>query len=255
MAHTLVTGGAGFLGSHLCDRLIEQGHLVDCIDNLFTGNKSNISHFSGKMNFKFLNYDVTFPLNTQYDEIYNLACPASPIHYQSDPVQTIKTNVLGAINMLELATRCGAKILQASTSEVYGTAETDLMNEGHPLNPMSPYAAAKAGADRLVFSYNKTYGIPSVIIRPFNNYGPYQFPEKLIPLCTLNALNGKSLPIYGDGQQIRDWIYVKDHCSAIHKILNEGQIGETYNVGSCDEKTNLEVVQTLTARRVTDGDL
>ena len=213
----LVTGGAGFLGSHLVDRLLERGDEVVCVDNLFTGSKRNLYHLSGNPRFDFIRHDVTWPLYLEVDEIYNLACPASPIHYQHDPVQTTKTSVHGAINMLGLAKRLGAKILQASTSEVYGDPHVHPQTEdywGHvnPIGPRSCYDEGKRCAETLFFDYRRQYGLAIKVARIFNTYGPRMHPAdgRVVSNFIMQALNGEPITIYGEGQQTRSFCYVDD---------------------------------------------
>src|SRR5258706_1519267 len=213
----LVTGGAGFLGSHLCDRLLEQGHEVLCADNLFTGGKRNIEHLHDHPRFEFIRHGVTFPLYGEVDEIYNFACPASPIHYQHDPVQTTKTSVHGAINMLGLAKRVRAKILQASTSEVYGDPKVHPQTEsywGHvnPIGVRSCYDEGKRCAETLFFDYHRQHKLEIKVARIFNTYGPRMHPNdgRVISNFIVQALKGKPLTIYGDGKQTRSFCYVED---------------------------------------------
>lgn len=212
----LVTGGAGFLGSHLCDRLVEQGHEVLCVDNYFTGTRSNVAHLLNRPNFELLRHDVTFPLYVEVDEIYNLACPASPVHYQHDPVQTTKTSVHGMINMLGLAKRCGAKILQASTSEVYGDPVEHPQTEsywGHvnPIGPRSCYDEGKRCAETLCFDYHRQHGLRVKVMRIFNTYGPRMHPQdgRVVSNFITQALSGRPITIYGDGHQTRSFCYVE----------------------------------------------
>ena len=213
----LVTGGAGFLGSHLCDRLLADGHDVLCLDNLFTGTKRNIAHLLGNPNFEFIRHDVTFPLYVEVDEIYNLACPASPIHYQHDPVQTTKTSVHGAINMLGLAKRLSAKILQASTSEVYGDPEVHPQTEEYwgrvnPIGPRSCYDEGKRCAETLFFDYRRQLGLQIKVARIFNTYGPrmHRADGRVVSNFIVQALAGEPITLYGDGEQTRSFCYVDD---------------------------------------------
>ena len=250
--HILVTGGAGFLGSHLCDRLLRDGHDVLCVDNFFTGSKRNIAHLRDEPCFEVLRHDVTFPLYVEVDEIYNLACPASPIHYQTDPVQTTKTSVHGAINMLGLAKRLGARILQASTSEVYGDPKVHPQTEdywGHvnPIGVRSCYDEGKRCAETLFFDYQRQRGLSTKVARIFNTYGPRMHPNdgRVVSNFIVNALSGEPLTLYGDGQQIRDWIYVEDHCRAVSAVLARGTPGEVYNIGGDCERANLDVVREI----------
>jgi len=213
----LVTGGAGFLGSHLCDRLIAQGHDVVCVDNLFTGSKRNIEHLIGHPRFELMRHDITFPLYVEVDEIYNLACPASPIHYQHDPVQTTKTSVHGAINMLGLAKRLKARIFQASTSEVYGDPTVHPQPESYwgnvnPIGPRSCYDEGKRCAETLFFDYNRQHGLDIKVARIFNTYGPRMHPNdgRVVSNFIVQALKGEPITIYGDGSQTRSFCYVDD---------------------------------------------
>ena len=213
----LVTGGAGFVGSHLCRRLIGSGHDVLCVDNLYTGNKDNIVDLLGKPYFEFMRHDVTFPLHVEVDEIYNLACPASPIHYQHDPVQTTKTSVHGAINMLGLAKRTNAKILQASTSEVYGDPQVHPQKEdywGHvnPIGPRSCYDEGKRCAETLFFDYHRQHDVRIKVARIFNTYGPGMHPNdgRVVSNFIMQALQNESITLFGDGQQTRSFCFVSD---------------------------------------------
>ena len=248
----LVTGGAGFLGSHLCNRLVDQGNDVICVDNLYTGSKSNIATLLGEPNFDFIRHDITFPIYLEVDQIYNLACPASPIHYQSNPVQTTKTSVHGAINVLGLAKRTRARIFQASTSEVYGDPEVHPQPENYlgrvnPIGVRACYDEGKRCAETLFFDYHRQHGIEIKIARIFNTYGPRMSLSdgRVVSNFILQALKNEPITIYGDGSQIRDWLYVEDHAKALIKVVTEGEIGETYNIGGHNEKTNLEVVENI----------
>ena len=213
----LVTGGAGFLGSHLIDRLLADGHDVICVDNFFTGRKQNIEHLIGHPRFELMRHDVTLPLYVEVDEIYNLACPASPVHYQHDPVQTTKTSVLGAINMLGLARRLKCRILQASTSEVYGDPSVHPQTEGYwgnvnPIGPRACYDEGKRCAETLFFDYHRQYGLEIKVARIFNTYGPRMDPNdgRVVSNFVVHALQGKPITIYGDGMQTRSFCYVDD---------------------------------------------
>jgi UDP-glucuronate decarboxylase len=213
----LVTGGAGFLGSHLCDRLIDDGHEVLCVDNYFTGTKKNIEHLLVHPRFELIRHDVCFPLYVEVDEIYNLACPASPIHYQHDPVQTTKTSVHGAINMLGLAKRVGAKILQASTSEVYGDPEVHPQTEDYwgrvnPIGIRACYDEGKRCAETLFFDYHRQHGVRIKVARIFNTYGPRMHPNdgRVVSNFIVQALKSDDITLYGDGQQTRSFCYVED---------------------------------------------
>lgn len=223
----LVTGGAGFLGSHLCDRLIEQGHEVLCLDNLFTGTKRNIEHLLDHPRFDFIRHDVTFPLYVEVDEIYNLACPASPIHYQHDPVATTKTSVHGAINMLGLAKRLKAKIFQASTSEVYGDPSVHPQQESYwgnvnPIGIRSCYDEGKRCAETLFFDYYRQHAVQIKVARIFNTYGPRMHPNdgRVVSNFIIQALQNKPITIYGDGEQTRSFCYVDDLINGFLKIMD-----------------------------------
>ena len=239
----LVTGGAGFLGSHLCEALVEEGEDVLCLDNFYTGSRANIQHLLGKPNFELLRHDVTFPLYIEVDEVYNLACPASPIHYQHDPVQTTKTSVHGAINMLGLAKRTGAKILQASTSEVYGDPEEHPQSEhywGHvnPIGPRSCYDEGKRCAETLFFDYRRQHNLPVKVARIFNTYGPRMHPDdgRVVSNFIVQALKGESLTIYGDGSQTRSFCYVDDLVTGLIRLMRtEDDCTGPVNLGNPDE--------------------
>ena len=239
----LVTGGAGFLGSHLCEVLVEEGEDVLCLDNFYTGSRANIQHLLGKPNFELLRHDVTFPLYIEVDEVYNLACPASPIHYQHDPVQTTKTSVHGAINMLGLAKRTGAKILQASTSEVYGDPEEHPQSEhywGHvnPIGPRSCYDEGKRCAETLFFDYRRQHNLPIKVARIFNTYGPRMHPDdgRVVSNFIVQALKGESLTIYGDGSQTRSFCYVDDLVTGLIRLMRtEDDCTGPINLGNPDE--------------------
>jgi len=223
----LVTGGAGFLGSHLCDRLVNQGHDVICVDNLFTSQKSNIVHLLSKPNFEFIRHDVTHALWLEVDEIYNMACPAAPGHYQYNPIKTMKTSVMGAINMLGMAKRCRAKILQASTSEVYGDPEVHPQPESYrgnvnPIGPRACYDEGKRAAETLFFDYNRSNGVNIRVIRIFNTYGPrmHPFDGRVVSNFIRQALRGEDITIYGEGKQSRSFCYVEDLIEGITRMMN-----------------------------------
>jgi len=223
----LVTGGAGFLGSHLCERLLGQGHDVLCADNFFTGTKDNIAHFLSHPRFELTRHDITFPLYVEVDEIYNLACPASPVHYQYDPVQTTKTSVHGAINMLGLAKRVKAKILQASTSEVYGDPEVHPQVESYwgrvnPIGARSCYDEGKRCAETLFFDYYRQHKLLIKVARIFNTYGPRMHPNdgRVVSNFVVQALNGEPITIYGEGRQSRSFCYVDDLIEALIKLMD-----------------------------------
>ena len=226
MKTLLVTGGAGFLGSHLCERLLVAGHDVLCVDNFFTGTKANVAHLMEHPRFELLRHDITFPLYVEVDEIYNLACPASPIHYQFDPVQTTKTSVHGAINVLGLAKRVKAKILQASTSEVYGDPEVHPQTEGYwgrvnPVGPRSCYDEGKRCAETLFFDYWRQHRLRIKVVRIFNTYGPRMLPDdgRVVSNFVMQALRGEDITIYGDGQQTRSFCYVDDLIEAMIRVM------------------------------------
>ena len=247
----LVTGGAGFLGSHLCERLLEDGNDVVCVDNFFTGSKDNIRHLVGHSNFELLRHDITFPLYVEVDEIYNLACPASPIHYQYDPVQTTKTSVHGAINMLGLAKRTKAKIFQASTSEVYGDPEVHPQVEnywGHvnPIGPRSCYDEGKRCAETLFFDYRRQHNLIIKVARIFNTYGPNMHPKdgRVVSNFIMQALSGNPITIYGDGSQTRSFCYVDDLIEAFISLMNTpDEFSGPINTGNPYEFTILELAE------------
>ena len=223
----LVTGGAGFLGSHLCERLLDEGHDVICLDNFYTGKKANISHLLGNTRFELLRHDITFPIYLELDEIYNLACPASPMHYQVDPVQTTKTSVHGAINVLGMARRIGAKILQASTSEVYGDPEVHPQPEGYlgrvnPIGPRACYDEGKRCAETLFFDYYRQHRTRIKVARIFNTYGPRMHPEdgRVVSNFVVQAIRGQPITVFGDGSQIRSFCYVSDMIDGLYRLMN-----------------------------------
>ena len=225
----LITGGAGFLGSHLCERLLAEGNDVLCVDNYFTGRKDNIAPLLGNKNFEVLRHDVTFPLYVEVDEIYNLACPASPIHYQFDPVQTTKTSVIGAINMLGLAKRTGAKILQSSTSEVYGDPDVHPQTEDYrgnvnPLGPRACYDEGKRCAETLFFDYHRQHGVRIKVARIFNTYGPRMHPNdgRVVSNFIVQALKHEDITLYGDGAQTRAFCYVDDLVDGLIRLMGTG---------------------------------
>ncbi len=247
----LITGGAGFLGSHLCDALIDKGHDILCVDNFFTGNKSNISHLLSNPNFTLIRHDVTFPLYVEVDQIYNLACPASPIHYQFDPVQTTKTSVHGAINMLGLAKRLKARILQASTSEVYGDPEIHPQTEEYwgrvnPIGIRSCYDEGKRCAETLFFDYWRQHKLEIKVIRIFNTYGPRMHPNdgRVVSNFIVQALNNKPITIYGDGSQTRSFCYVDDLITGMIKLMESHKsITGPINIGNPSEFTMIELAE------------
>jgi UDP-glucuronate decarboxylase len=247
----LVTGGAGFLGSHLCDRLVEEGHDVLCVDNFYTGSKRNLSHLFGNPNFELCRHDITFPLYVEVDEIYNLACPASPIHYQNDPVQTTKVNVHGSINMLGLAKRLNAKILQASTSEVYGNPAVHPQPETYwgnvnCIGPRSCYDEGKRCAETLFFDYHRQHNLNIKVARIFNTYGPRMHLNdgRVVSNFIVQALQGKPLTIFGDGTQTRSFCYVNDLVDGLVRLMNSGDdITGPINLGKPGEFTILELAE------------
>ncbi len=256
MAKVLVTGGAGFLGSHLCDRLVAQGEDVLCVDNYFTGSRSNIAHLLGSPRFEMLRHDVTFPLYVEVDKIYNLACPASPIHYQFDPVQTTKTSVHGAINMLGLAKRVKAKILQASTSEVYGDPEIHPQTESYwgrvnPVGLRSCYDEGKRCAETLFFDYRRQHGLRIKVVRIFNTYGPRMHPNdgRVVSNFIVQALRGDDITIYGDGNQTRSFCFVDDLIEAMIRTMNSTADDFTgpINIGNPREFTIRELAEEVIA--------
>ena len=255
----MITGGAGFLGSHLADRLLEAGHEVLCVDNLFTGTKDNIAHLHSNPSFEFMRHDITFPLFVEVDEIYNLACPASPIHYQHDPVQTTKTSVHGAINMLGLAKRLGCKILQASTSEVYGDPSVHPQSEeywGHvnPIGPRSCYDEGKRCAETLFFDYHRQHKLPIKVARIFNTYGPRMHPAdgRVVSNFIMQALKNKPITLYGDGSQTRSFCYVDDLVAGLISLMDTGpEITGPINIGNPNEFTVRELAEQVI--RLTDA--
>jgi UDP-glucuronate decarboxylase len=249
----MVTGGAGFLGSHLCERLLRNGCEVLCVDNFFTGARQNIEHLLPNPSFELLRHDITFPLYVEVDQIYNLACPASPVHYQFDPVQTVKTSVLGAVNMLGLAKRTKARILQASTSEVYGDPTLHPQPEsywGHvnPIGPRSCYDEGKRCAETLFFDYHRQNGVEIRVVRIFNTYGPRMHPRdgRVISNFIVQALQGADITIYGDGRQTRSFCYVDDLIEGLVRMMDNelGFVGPV-NVGNPGEFTMLELANAV----------
>ena len=255
----LVTGGAGFLGSHLIDRLLARGDEVICVDNLFTGSKQNVEHLHGNPKFEFVRHDVTMPLYVEVDEIYNLACPASPIHYQHDPVQTTKTSVHGAINMLGLAKRLRCKILQASTSEVYGDPAVHPQTEdywGHvnPIGPRSCYDEGKRCAETLFFDYHRQHKLPIKVARIFNTYGPRMHPAdgRVVSNFILQALANDPITIYGDGSQTRSFCYVDDLIDGLIRLMDSDEtVTGPINIGNPVEFTMVELANLVI--RLTDS--
>ena len=251
MKKILVTGGAGFLGSHLCERLVAARHDVLCVDNFFTGGKNNVTHLMKHPNFELMRHDVTFPLYVEVDEIYNLACPASPIHYQFDPVQTTKTSVHGAINVLGLAKRVKAKILQASTSEVYGDPEIHPQVEAYwgrvnPIGPRSCYDEGKRCAETLFFDYWRQHAVRIKVVRIFNTYGPRMHPNdgRVVSNFIVQALKGEDITIYGDGRQTRSFCYVDDLIDGMIRMMDTpDKVTGPVNIGKPHEFTMLELAQ------------
>jgi UDP-glucuronate decarboxylase len=249
----LVTGGAGFLGSHLVDRLLEQGHEVLCVDNLFTGTKRNVDHLHNHPRFEFMRHDVCFPLYVEVDEIWNLACPASPVHYQHDPVQTTKTSVHGAINVLGLAKRLRCRIFQASTSEVYGDPAIHPQTEDYwgnvnPIGPRSCYDEGKRCAETLFFDYHRQHGLEIKVARIFNTYGPRMHPQdgRVVSNFIMQALRGDDITIYGDGEQTRSFCYVDDLVEGFLRLMEtEPEVTGPVNLGNPVEFTIMELAETV----------
>lgn len=250
MKKILVTGGAGFLGSHLCERLLRQGHDVVCVDNFFTGSKLNLSHLMDEPRFEVVRHDITEPLFLYVDEIYNLACPASPIHYQADPIHTMKTSVIGSINMLGLARRTGAKSFLASTSEVYGDPHMHPQREEYwgNVNPngiRSCYDEGKRSAEALYFDYHRRHQLPIKVVRIFNTYGPRMHPDdgRVVSNFIVQALKGQPITIYGDGRQTRSFCYVDDMIDGFIRMMNadEDFLGPV-NLGNPEEFTDRKSV-------------
>ena len=247
----LVTGGAGFIGSHLCEKLLSEGHEVICVDNYFTGTKSNVEHLLNNSKFELIRHDITFPLFLEVDEIYNLACPASPVHYQHDPVQTVKTSVHGAINMLGLAKRIGAKIFQASTSEVYGDPEVHPQHELYwgkvnPIGPRSCYDEGKRCAETLFFDYNRQHNVNIKVARIFNTYGPKMHPDdgRVVSNFIVQALLGKDITIFGEGTQTRSFCYVDDLVTGIQLFMDsDNDFMGPINMGNPNEFSILELAK------------
>lgn len=248
----LVTGGAGFIGSHLCERLLKEGHEVICLDNYFTGTKENIEHLIGNPRFELLRHDVTFPIYLEVDQIYNLACPASPVHYQYDPVQTTKTNVHGAINMLGLAKRTGARILQASTSEVYGDPEVHPQPESYlgrvnTIGPRSCYDEGKRCAETLFFDYHRQHGVDIRVIRIFNTYGPrmHENDGRVVSNFIMQALKNEDITIYGTGEQTRSFCYVDDLIEAMIRMMNQNDFTGPVNLGNPSEYKMIDLAELI----------
>ncbi len=247
----LVTGGAGFIGSHLCERLLKESNEVICVDNFFTGAKRNIVHLLGNPYFEVIRHDITFPLYVEVDEIYNLACPASPIHYQFDPVQTTKTSVLGSINMLGLAKRLKIKILQASTSEVYGDPEVHPQDESYrgnvnTIGPRACYDEGKRCAETLFFDYHRQHNLKIKVVRIFNTYGPRMHPNdgRVVSNFIVQALKGENITIYGNGSQTRSFCFVDDLIDGMIRLMNSrDDFTGPVNIGNTEEFTILELAE------------
>lgn len=261
MKKILVTGGAGFLGSHLCDRLVEQGHHVLCVDNYFTGSKQNIEHLLSNPRFEVIRQDVCFPLYVEVDEIYNLACPASPKYYQQDPIQTTKTSILGAYNLLGLAKRTGAKILQASTSEVYGDPTVHPQPEAYwgnvnPIGIRSCYDEGKRAAETLFFDYHRQHGVRIKVMRIFNTYGPRMAQDdgRVVSNFIVQALRGENITIYGTGEQTRSFCYVDDLVDGMLKLMaTDDAVTGPINIGNPGEFTMLELAKKVVDITGTDS--
>ena len=250
MKTILVTGGAGFLGSHLCDRLINEGNKVICIDNLYTGSLNNIEHLMENPNFSFKEHDVVDAIDVEVDQIYNLACPASPPHYQADPIKTAKTSVFGALNLLELARKCNARILQASTSEVYGDPQVHPQPESYrgyvnTIGIRSCYDEGKRMAETLFFDYHRQHNVDIRVMRIFNTYGPRMNPNdgRVVSNFIVQALNGEDITIYGDGTQTRSFCYVDDLIEGMYRLMNTEDFTGPVNIGNPGEFTMLELAE------------
>jgi UDP-glucuronate decarboxylase len=251
MKKILVTGGAGFLGSHLCDRLVAQGHHVLCVDNYFTGSKKNVEHLLSNPNFEIIRQDICIPLYVEVDEIYNLACPASPYYYQLDPIQTMKTSVIGAFNMLGLAKRTGARILQASTSECYGDPEVHPQPETYwgnvnPIGIRSCYDEGKRAAETLFMDYHRKHGVDTRIMRIFNTYGPRMNPNdgRVVSNFIVQALRGEDITMYGDGTQTRSFCYFEDNLDGMMALMAyNGHLPTPVNIGNPGEFSMLELAE------------
>jgi len=259
----LVTGGAGFLGSHICERLLSEGHEVLCVDNFYSSTRDNVAHLLGNPRFELMRHDVTFPLYVEVDEIFNLACPASPVHYQFDPVQTTKTSVIGAINMLGLAKRVKARILQASTSEIYGDPEVHPQLEEYwgnvnPIGVRSCYDEAKRCAETLFFDYRRQHSLPIKVVRIFNTYGPRMHPHdgRVVSNLIVQALKGEEITIYGDGSQSRSFCYVDDLVEAMFRMMETlSEVTGPINIGNPNEFTILELAKLVIAMTATKSQI
>jgi UDP-glucuronate decarboxylase len=252
MVRVLVAGGAGFLGSHLCESLMNNGHSVICLDNLYTGSKDNIQHLLGNSQFEFLRHDVTFPVYLEVDAVFNLACPASPVHYQRNPVQTLKTSVHGAINLLGLAKRVGAIYIQASTSEVYGDPTISPQDEEYwgnvnPIGERSCYDEGKRAAETLTYDYRRQYGVDTRIARIFNTYGPRMQPNdgRVVSNFIVQALRGEDITIYGDGSQTRSFCYVDDLINGLMALFMSSNLPGPINLGNPQPQTMLELASRI----------
>ena len=256
MKQILVTGGAGFLGSHLCERLLTNGkHVVICLDNLFTGNKENITHLLDHPRFEFIRHDIVDPIKLEVDEIFNLACPASPVHYQYNPVKTVQTSVLGMINCLDIAKKTGAKIMHASTSEVYGDPEVHPQKESYngnvnPIGPRACYDEGKRCAETLCFDYHREFDVDIRVARIFNTYGPRMSPDdgRVVSNFIVQALQGKELTIYGDGSQTRSFCYYTDLIEGFIRLMNSEFTDSPVNIGNPTEFTMLELADKIIAK-------
>ena len=252
----LVTGGAGFLGSHLCDRLLYQGHEVICMDNFFTGSKKNIAHQLTNNNFELIRHDVIDPFKVEVDQIYNLACPASPVHYQHNAIKTLKTSVMGSINALGLAKRVNSRILQASTSEVYGDPEVhpqpeDYRGNVNPIGPRACYDEGKRCAETLFFDYYRENNVDIRVVRIFNTYGPRMMPDdgRVVSNFIIQALSGDDITVYGNGNQTRSFCYVDDLIEVIIRMMNQEKIIGPVNIGNPNEFTIAEKVIEMTGKK------
>lgn len=251
MMRILVTGGAGFIGSHLCERLLNEGNKVICLDNFYTGSKENVAHLLQNKNFELVEHDITEPFFADVEQIYNLACPASPVHYQFNPVKTMKTSVLGIINMLELAKKCNARILQASTSEVYGDPKVHPQREDYwgnvnPVGVRSCYDEGKRAAETLIMDYNHYEKVDVRIVRIFNTYGPKMDKEdgRVVSNFIVQALQGEDITVYGEGLQTRSFCYVNDLVDGIMKLMNSDYVGPV-NIGNNSERTILDFAKII----------
>lgn len=253
MKRVLITGGAGFLGSHLCDELLKDGDEVICLDNFFTGNKINLKHNILNPNFELIRHDVNVPMNIEVDQIYNLACPASPVHYQYDPIQTTKTSVIGAMNVLDLGKRIKARVFQASTSEVYGDPAMHPQSESYwgnvnTVGPRSCYDEGKRCAETLFFDYHRQYNVDIKVVRIFNTYGPRMHPKdgRVVSNFIVQAIRGEDITIYGNGQQTRSFCYVDDLINGFKKMMNSDRgITGPVNLGNPSEFTMLELAEKI----------